>query len=248
MFVGANSIESPPHEIVDQGHAAIVSWFDALSEEERPLNEVKVILVGAGGAGKTSLFEVLSGRIRQQRGQITLQGREISRLSMPQRAKAGIGRTSQSPVVPDGLKVADVLKAARMAFYPLLTSHQAEWASEIVRLRVPGNTQAGALDTLQRRKLLLACLLMRRPKVLLFDEPASGLINAELDELDQVLRLLAQEMKIAILIVEHRLELLAAIADEVMVLDLGRRIASGEPTEVFNHPGVRAAYFEQVSA
>ena len=80
--------------------------------------------------------------------------------------------------------------------------------------------RAGSLDTLQRRKLLMACLLMRRPKVLLLDEPASGLIHAELEELDQVLRKLAREMKISLLVVEHRLELLAAIADEVLVLDV----------------------------
>ena len=90
----------------------------------------------------------------------------------------------------------------------------------------------------------MACLLMRRPKVLLLDEPASGLLTAELEELDQVLRTLAREMKIALLVVEHRLELLAAIADEVLVLDVGRSIMSGTPEEVFNHPEVRAAYFE----
>ena len=70
------------------------------------------------------------------------------------------------------------------------------------------------------------------------------MLTAELEELDQVLRTLAREMKIALLVVEHRLELLAAIADEVLVLDVGRSIMSGTPEEVFNHPEVRAAYFE----
>ena len=205
-------------------------------------------VVGPNGAGKTSLFEVLSGRITAQRGTVALEGRDISRYTIQQRVKAGIGRTYQSPVVPNGLSVADVLKAARKAFYPRLTSQRAEWATDLVRLKTPANTLAGSLDTLQRRKLLLACLMMRRPKVLLLDEPASGLINAELEELDQVLRVLAHEMRIALLVVEHRLELLATVADEVMVLDLGRRIASGVPEEVFNHPDVRAAYFEQASA
>ena len=94
----------------------------------------------------------------------------------------------------------------------------------------------------------MACLLMRRPKVLLLDEPASGLISAELEELDQVLRVLAHEMQIALLVVEHRLELLSAVADDVMVLDLGRRIASGKPEDVFTNPDVRAAYFETTAA
>jgi branched-chain amino acid transport system ATP-binding protein len=205
-------------------------------------------IIGPNGAGKTSLFEVLSGRIHQQRGQVFLEGRDISRLSIQDRVRAGIGRTYQSPVVPEGLPVSDVLKAARKAFHPILTEHQAEWAADLVRLDVPGSTLAGSLDTLQRRKLLLACLLMRRPKVLLLDEPASGLISAELEELDQILRVLVHEMRMALLVVEHRLELLAAVADEVMVLDLGRRIASGAPEEVFSHPDVRAAYFEVAEA
>jgi len=205
-------------------------------------------VIGPNGAGKTSLFEVLSGRIRHQRGQVTLQGREISRLSIQQRVQAGIGRTYQSPVVPNELSVAQVLKAARKAFYPKLTSHQAEWAAEVLGLKVPGHVRAGSLDTLQRRKLLMACLLMRRPKVLLLDEPASGLLAAELDELDQVLRILVREMKIALLLVEHRLELLAAIADQVLVLDVGQCIATGTPEDVFGDAKVQAAYFESATA
>jgi len=201
-------------------------------------------VIGPNGAGKTTLFEVLSGRIPHQQGQVILQGREISQLSIQQRARAGIGRTYQSPVVPDELSVAEVLKAARKAFYPKLTSHQAEWAAEIVGVKVPRGARAGSLDTLERRKLLMACLLMRRPKVLLLDEPASGLLTAELEELDQVLRTLAREMKIALLVVEHRLELLSAIADQVLVLDVGRRIMCGGPEEVFSNPEVQAAYFE----
>jgi ABC-type branched-subunit amino acid transport system ATPase component len=89
---------------------------------------------------------------------------------------------------------------------------------------------------------------MRRPKVLLLDEPASGLLAAELDELDQVLRILVREMKIALLLVEHRLELLAAIADQVLVLDVGQCIATGTPEDVFGDSKVQAAYFESATA
>ena len=201
-------------------------------------------VIGPNGAGKTSLFEVLSGRIFQDAGTVVLDGRDISRMKIQKRLKAGIGRTYQSPVVPNSLTVSQVLRAARKAFFPMLSYHRAEWAANIMRFRVPGNTVAGALDTLDRRKLLMTCLLMRRPRVLLLDEPASGLIDAELEELDQILRLLAQEMKICILLVEHRLELLDAVADDVVVLDLGKRIASGPPETVFDHPDVQAAYFE----
>jgi ABC-type branched-subunit amino acid transport system ATPase component len=104
------------------------------------------------------------------------------------------------------------------------------------------------LEALNRRKLLLACLLMRRPRVVLMDEPAAGLINSEIDELDAIIRHLAREMNMAVMLVEHRLELLSAIADRVVVLDLGKLIAEGKPETVFEDPRVRAAYFEVAAA
>ena len=93
--------------------------------------------------------------------------------------------------------------------------------------------------------MLLACLLMRKPKVLLLDEPASGLINAEIDELDLIIRRLVDEYAIGAILIEHRLELLSAIADRTVVLDMGEVIATGTPREVFNDPRVHAAYFEE---
>jgi branched-chain amino acid transport system ATP-binding protein len=99
--------------------------------------------------------------------------------------------------------------------------------------------------TFDRRKLLLACLLMRKPNVLLLDEPASGLINSEIDELDLIIRRLVDAYAIGAILIEHRLELLPAIADRTVVLDLGQVIATGTPQEVFRDPRVHAAYFEE---
>ncbi len=201
-------------------------------------------VVGPNGAGKTTLFEILSGRLRPDRGRIVMAGQDVTALKLFARARRGLGRTYQSPVVPEALSVGEVLRAARQAYPPYLTRFQAEWAAETVGLRVPMAALAGSLEALNRRKLLLACLLMRRPRVMLMDEPAAGLINAEIDELDAIIRHLAREMRMAVLLVEHRLELLSAIADRVVVLDLGRLIAEGDPVAVFDDPRVRAAYFE----
>ncbi len=201
-------------------------------------------VIGPNGAGKTSLFEVLSGRYRPQRGRVRLRGQDITPLPIHRRARLGNARTFQSPVVPTELTVGEVLKAAREAFMPSLTRHHAEWACHLVGLRVPEDIPSGALETLNRRKLLLACLLMRRPTVVLMDEPAAGLINSEIDEIDTIVRVLAKEMGIAVIVVEHRLELLAAIADRIAVMDLGRKIAEGVPEHVFEDPAVRAAYFD----
>ena len=85
---------------------------------------------------------------------------------------------------------------------------------------------------------------MRRPALLLMDEPAAGLINSEVDEIDTLLRLLSKEMNIAIVIVEHRIELLSTIADRVMVMDAGEVISEGLIEDVLADPKVHAAYFE----
>jgi branched-chain amino acid transport system ATP-binding protein len=201
-------------------------------------------IVGPNGAGKTTLFEVFSGRYAPDRGRVLFAGRDITRLALYARARLGIGRTYQSPVVPEALTVGEVFKAARQAYPPLLTRHHAEWAADKVGLRAGAEIPAAALETLNRRKLLLACLLLRRPRVLLMDEPAAGLINSEIDEIDSLIRYFARELQVAVIVVEHRLELLAAIADRVLVLDLGKLIAEGPPETVFTDPAVRAAYFE----
>lgn len=201
-------------------------------------------VVGPNGAGKTTLFEILSGRLAPTTGQVLLDGRDVTALPLHARARLGLARTYQSPVVPEALTVGEVFKAARQAYAPYLTAHHAEWAAHLVGLKVLPGTPAGGLGTLDRRRLLLACLLMRRPRVLLMDEPAAGLINAEVDAIDGILRFLARELHVAVLVVEHRLELLAAIAHHVVVLDAGMLIAQGSPDTVFDDPKVRAAYFE----
>lgn len=201
-------------------------------------------LIGPNGAGKTSLFEVLSGRYIAQSGRVVLDGEEITRLDLVRRTRRGLARTFQSPVVPGALTVAETFRAARKAYLPFRSRHEAEWAARLVNLTVPWDRLAGSLDTFDRRKLLLACLLMRRPKELLMDEPASGLINTEIDELDLLLRTLVDEYHLAVIVIEHRLELLDALADRVTVLNLGEVIAEDTPEAVFRNPAVRAAYFE----
>jgi ABC-type branched-subunit amino acid transport system ATPase component len=200
-------------------------------------------LIGPNGAGKTSLFEVLSGRYRQQQGRVYLDSQSLDGLDIFRRARLGVTRTYQSPVVPNALTIGETLRAARKAYKPYMSAHDAEWAARLVHLEADWDRPSGSLDTFDRRKLLLACLMMRRPRVLLLDEPASGLINTEIAELDLLLRKFVDEYHLAVILIEHRLELLGAIADRVCVLDLGVMIAEGDPETVFSDPKVRAAYF-----
>jgi len=204
-------------------------------------------VIGPNGAGKTSLFEVLSGRIAAKSGRVAFKGRDVTRLPLYERARLGIGRTYQTPVVPEELTVGETFKAARQAYRPFLTRFDAEYGAELVGLKVRDDEPAVRLETLNRRKLLLACLLMRRPSLLLMDEPAAGLINSEIDEIDHLIRMLSKEMNIAIVIVEHRIELLDTIADRVMVMDAGEVISEGSLQYILADPRVHAAYFENVT-
>jgi branched-chain amino acid transport system ATP-binding protein len=201
-------------------------------------------IIGPNGAGKTSLFEVLSGRMSPKSGTVRFRDRDVTSLPLYARARLGIGRTYQTPVVPDELTVGETFKAARQAYRPYCTKFDAEYGAELVGLHIEDDEPAARLDTLDRRKLLLACLLMRRPTMLLMDEPAAGLINSEVDEIDFLLRMLSKEMNISIAIVEHRIELLGTIADRVMVMDAGEVIAKGTMKDILADPKVHAAYFE----
>lgn len=201
-------------------------------------------IIGPNGAGKTSLLEILSGRYHPKTGKVFYEGRDITRLPLFERARLGIGRTYQTPIVPEDLTVGETFKAARQAFRPWLTRFDAEYGSQLVHFTTPYETHCAQLKTFERRKLLMANLLMRQPRVLLMDEPAAGLINAEIDEIDQILRMLSKELNMSVLIVEHRIELLESIADRVIVMDAGEVIAHGELAEIIDSPAVRAAYFE----
>lgn len=203
-------------------------------------------IIGPNGAGKTSLLEVLSGRLSPKAGSVFYKGKRINDLRLFERARMGIGRTYQTPVVCEELTVGETFKAARQAYRPYLTRMDAEYAASLVHFIVEDDAPNAQLKTFARRKLLLANLLMRNPSLLLMDEPAAGLINSEIDEIDQILRMLSKEMNIAVIIVEHRIELLDSIADRVMVMDAGEVIASGELSDIIDSPAVRAAYFESV--
>ena len=135
--------------------------------------------------------------VTSDRGSVFLEGKDITGQAFT-RTRRGVGRTFQSPVVPMSLSVAETFRATRKAWKPYLSRHDAEWAARLAHLSVNWETPAVALGAFDRRKLILACLLMRKPKVLLMDEPASGLINAEIDELELIIRRLVDEYRIGL--------------------------------------------------
>jgi len=218
---------------------------EILRDVSLSLGEAEVVgLAGPNGAGKTTLFEVLSGRRRGHSGTVTFAGEDVSKLPMHDRVARGLVRTYQRPIVPSTLTVGETLKAARKAFSPQPSRLHMGWLTDLVHLKADLSSPTGILETLERRKLMLACILARNPRVVLLDEPASGLTGSEIDELDHIVRKLVQEFGISVLIIEHRLELLAMISSRILVLDVGEIIAEDVPEKVFQLPAVRAAYFE----
>ena len=205
-------------------------------------------VAGPNGAGKTTLFDVLSGYHRADGGRVELNGTDITRLPVHRRVRLGLARTFQSPIVPTELTIGETLEAARIAWSPKVDRADVQPARELARFTTSDGLRCGGLDTLERRKLLLTCVLMRRPSVILLDEPCSGLMQDEIDEMDAIIRQLVAETGIAVIVVEHRLELLRAVAETVLVMDAGEVIAEGPPSVVFDDPAVRAAYFEAPQA
>ena len=201
-------------------------------------------VAGPNGAGKTTLFDVLTGRVKPDSGSVLLDGEDVTRQSAFKRARRGLARTFQAPLVPPSLTVGETLEVGRTAFSPRIAAEEEARLRDLIGFTASDEKYAGALDTLDRRKLLLCCVLLHGPKVLLLDEPCSGLMADEISEIEDVIRRLVSETGMAVCVVEHRLEILEALAKRVLVLDAGEEIALGAPDDVFNDPKVRAAYFE----
>lgn len=205
-------------------------------------------IAGPNGAGKSTLLDLLSGRQRPSSGEVYLLGDRITGLGPHVRARLGIARSYQAPQTAEGLTVAEIVEAAIVAYGHKVDRDRVEEVFAFFQLDPRSSRLAGALDTLSRRKLLLACGVLRQPKILLLDEPCSGLLSEEISELEALVRVLCVDgtsfiEPVPAVVIEHRLELLEALSTRTLVMDAGRVIADGQFEEVFALPEVRRAYF-----
>lgn len=208
------------------------------------LNPGEIVgLIGPNGSGKTTLINLLSGVEPAESGAVRLGGRLLPGLAHL-RARAGLARSFQTPALPPGLSVLDVaasagfaqglsVAAARAAAWPALTMAGLDDAA----LR-----PAAALPMGLRRRVDLARALLRRPAVLLLDEPAAGL-SADERALTAALIREAAARGCAVLVVEHDMEFLLPLCRRVLCLDRGRLIYDGPAAEAATAPWVRDAYF-----
>ncbi|MFL6239391.1 MAG: ABC transporter ATP-binding protein [Actinomycetes bacterium] len=203
-------------------------------------------LIGPNGAGKTTLFNVVTGLEKPNRGRVVLNGRDISGLSPYRRARLGMGRTFQRLEVFGSLTAAgNILTAAefRQGWARDKRDPRAVTDEIIDRvgLRAVADRRVDAMPTGLARLVELGRALATRPSLLLLDEPGSGLNHEETDNLGTLLLELASD-GIAILLVEHDVELVMRVCSRVNVLDFGRIIAAGSATEVQADPVVQTAY------
>ena len=208
-------------------------------------------LIGPNGAGKTTLISLLSGEQRADAGSIALAGTPLTRLGVAGRARAGLGRSYQITQVLMEFSALDnvlvgVLSRSREtgAWQPLraATAHvrSAQHYLEQVGLGARVDVPVAELAHGERRQLELAMAMALEPKVLLLDEPLAGVSKAESETLVQLLAGL--KSRYPMLLVEHDMDAVFALADRISVLVYGRVIATGTPAEIRADPTVRAAY------
>jgi ABC-type branched-subunit amino acid transport system ATPase component len=221
-------------------------------------------LLGPNGAGKTTTFNACSGLNRPEAGVVRLEGRDLSRLNPAKRARSGMGRTFQRLELYDNLTVLDNVRLGREA--PLSgrrllslfgagaaerreISEAADEAIEICGIDTLVGRRAGELTLGQRRLVELARALAGPFRLLLLDEPSSGLDHAETEAFGQILLNAVAGGSRSILLVEHDMALVMRVCDQLYVMDFGKLIFSGTPDEVMASPVVRAAYLgEDVGA
>jgi branched-chain amino acid transport system ATP-binding protein len=216
--------------------------------------EGKVVgLIGPNGAGKTSTIDALTGYHAPSKGTVVFDGEDITSMRAHVRARRGLARTWQSVELFDDLTVDEnllvasermgVLRALRDLLLPIGAHPRdnVDWALELCGLTDVADHKPTELSHGRRKLVGVARALAQRPRLVLMDEPAAGLDTDESVELGRHLRALPGE-GVTVLLVDHDMNLVLSICDEVVVLDFGQVIARGTPAEIRRNEAVIAAY------
>ena len=214
-------------------------------------------LIGPNGAGKTTLFNACSGTVRPASGRVLIDGVDVTRTPPARRPQLGLGRTFQRIELFDSLTVRQNVALGRegalagSAPWRQLVASRAERrtlataADEALRvcgLEGDAERPAGALSTGRRRLVELARVLAGGFRLLLLDEPSSGLDDAESERFGEILTEVVRDRGLGVLLVEHHMGLVLSVCDYLYVLDFGRLLFEGTPDEAVVSDEVRAAY------
>ncbi len=216
--------------------------------------------IGPNGAGKTTLFDLLSGFLPADAGEIHLLGEDVTALSPDARARRGLGRSFQDARLFPALTVRDAIAVAlerqievrdpiaAALNLPVVTSSEQAVSDrvdelvEIMGIHAFADKFVSELSTGSRRIVDLACILAHEPKVIMFDEPSSGIAQRETEALGPLLLDIRESTGASLLVIEHDMPLITGISDRMVALDLGTVVTVGTPQEVINHPKVVASY------
>jgi ABC-type branched-subunit amino acid transport system ATPase component len=217
-------------------------------------------LIGPNGAGKTTLIDAITGFARTEAGTINLGGRDITGLGPRRRAQLGLSRSFQSLELFDDLSVAENLAVASQAGgarrrlvdlvrpTPVAFGAAGRAAIRNFELETVLDAPPTAISFGRRKVVAIARAVASAPSVLLLDEPAAGLDDTEAEELGALIRQLADDWGVAVLLVEHKVDLIMSTCDTITVMAEGQVLASGPPEEIRAHQQVLDAYLGGVAA
>ena len=232
----------------------------ALDRVSMDVREREVLaVIGPNGAGKTTLLNCINGYYRPQKGNIYFDGQPITRLPTYRIAQLGVARTFQNIELFTGLTTLENLMAARHALLKpnVFTAaiyfgreHRKDIAHrkvvediiDLLEMEAIRKKEVGALPHGLRKRVELGRALAQEPKLLLLDEPMAGMNVEEKEDMARFILDVNEEKSISIVLIEHDMEVVMDIADRVVVLDFGRKIAEGTPAEIKVNPQVIKAY------
>jgi branched-chain amino acid transport system ATP-binding protein len=245
-------------ELTDLSHK--FGGLQALADFSLSLEDGNLVgLIGPNGAGKTTVFNLISGVYRPTTGRIVFAGREITGWPSYRIMASGMGRTFQNIRLFKDLSALDNIRLGAFAHYnysffqticrtPFFRRQEQQFTTQALdmldRFGLGGYAQTPArnLPYGEQRRLEIARALISRPSLLLLDEPAAGMNQAETIALIELLRELRQEFKLTILLIEHHMGVVRDLCQRVQVLDFGATIFNGSPQEAQQHPEVLEAY------
>ena len=250
----ADETQVPPRALTIDGLTVTYGAVTAVNNVSYELRPGTVTgLIGPNGAGKTSLIDAISGFAAAE-GSVLVNDLDISKLSPTRRARSGVARSFQSlelfedSTVFENLSVAadpqDLRSYLRDLVWPVNPPFPPEVVRAIVEFQLDHDLHRDVKDLSygKRRLLAIARAVAMHPSILMLDEPAAGLSSSESEELAVVVRRLAEEWGMAVLVVEHDMNFVMGVCDQVMVLDFGNLIAAGPPEDIRSNPAVIAAY------
>ncbi len=244
----APSLETRDLTIRFGGHTAVNAVSCAFNPGEL------TVIVGPNGAGKTTYFNLISGQLTPSKGSVLKAGKDISGLSPSARAKAGLGRAFQLTNLFPRLSVLENIRLAVQAHRgigPRLFARAAGFTElndramehlKAARLEHVAALPAAALPHGDQRKLEVAMLLAMEPDIFMFDEPTAGMSVDEAPVILELIEAIKTDTTKTVLLVEHKMDVVRALADRIVVLHNGELVADGAPDEVIALPIVREIY------